>query len=298
VVGLVVPQHPVAMKEKAMIARRTSRGFTLIELLVVVAIIALLIAILLPALSQVKIRANTARCLVNARSMANAVNMYIADWKKIFPFSDDQPLSWTQLLYNGGIAAGAGGTVNVNTTAGYGALDKIRFCPEATDYGKNAGAMNTLFGDAHSAWSNSPLTGGNTSLPFGSSYGLNGWVYAYEGSDSLLSSLDGNAPASSFYHVNRGDASPTDTPIFADCNWRHVFAKPTDTIPGGATLNNPGPVDIGNHPIARMLMDRHNMQINVSFLDNHAETVGLRNLYSLKWSPNWVVPASTPLPNP
>ena len=61
-------------------------GFTLIELLVVIAILSLLIAILLPALNQVKHQARRAACAGNLRQVGVAIHMYAEDFDDTIPY--------------------------------------------------------------------------------------------------------------------------------------------------------------------------------------------------------------------
>jgi prepilin-type N-terminal cleavage/methylation domain-containing protein/prepilin-type processing-associated H-X9-DG protein len=79
-------------------ARR--RGFTLIELLVVIAIIAILAAMLLPALSRARQSARRIVCVDHLKQLALATVMYVMDNENYYP-SSNSPDKWPQAIRPG-----------------------------------------------------------------------------------------------------------------------------------------------------------------------------------------------------
>ena len=175
------------------IPSRRSRGFTLVELLVVIGIIALLIGILLPALSKAREKSREAACGSNLHQMGLAMAMYINDWK-YYPgsvgFHDGQPKQpmsiWQTRLR---------GYMNGNYNAFY--------CPSEDDTFRWTTA--TMLGPADSAFTSGSLHGFYASAQdsgFGYNFKTVGRTTSSEPIMPTEASFDGGQPANFSYGYN------------------------------------------------------------------------------------------------
>ena len=111
--------------------RKTVCRFTLIELLVVIAIIAILAAMLLPALKSAREKARTISCAANLKQIGSAGQIYIGDWREHITYSGADATNyhpWTvQLATSCGYKLNSTGWIDGN-----GSTSKVYRCPSTT----------------------------------------------------------------------------------------------------------------------------------------------------------------------
>jgi prepilin-type N-terminal cleavage/methylation domain-containing protein/prepilin-type processing-associated H-X9-DG protein len=248
------------MKIKSSVSRNTvpermarrRAGFTLIELLVVIAIIAILAAMLLPALAKAKAKAKETQCLSNYKQLQLCYQMYLGDDNDMIPpnLTTDPANNWMQGTVHATVTSYA---IQASVLYSYNRQPAIYVCPAN---------LTTIFWAGGSDWTGAP------SLPPGLypetrtcsiEYSLGGGG-AGPGSPVSRSSSDTIASYSKAVQIKR----PTNKIVFCE-------ESPLSLNDGefGLYWYENGVMAVGSW--WNMPSNRHNNGCNFSFLDGHVE---------------------------
>jgi prepilin-type N-terminal cleavage/methylation domain-containing protein len=264
---------------------RKTRAFTLIELLVTIAIIGILAALLLTAVSSVKLKAQRTHCLSNVKQLALGSFMYASE--------NSRHAGVETSAFPGGNWMG---TLNE-----YATVKGILICPSAPLHDPPPASGNEQ-GYADRAWVR--WTSDKKTM-FSGSYGYNGWLYS-----DLKLSEPGDPKQRQAFTRESAVQQPALTPVFFDENWVDVWPEETDKP--YSNLYSGQPFSVSPNQMGRCTIARHGGRsasraprdvvpgekmlgaINMGLADGHTELVKLEDLWRYYWHLDWQPPVTRP----
>jgi len=220
----------------------------LIELLVVIAIIALLMAILTPSLQQVRKKAKAVTCKSNLKQWGLVWAMYTEDNNGQFPYY--LAADWMHRL-----------------VSYYGNSEQLLYCPMATRTMAEGAPVRYAI-----------IENGTTRC---GSYALNEWIYDFDPQGSIDVTSGGRSAKD--YWRNTRHKNLSNVPVMADGTWRADGQPyPTDSPPNFEGEPRTGVGTTGNE-MRIFCINRHDGFINTLFMDWTVRTVGLKELWTLRW---------------
>jgi len=270
---------PARMFKKYSNSKKSPSGFTLIELLVVIAIIAILAAMLLPALSKAKARAKRIQDVSNLKQWGLSFQLYAGD------NTDSMPSGWYD-------PNGMWMTALVPFIPNASIGGAICFCPVATQTRNTLPVTFITTGCTFLAWgsmsatnaygiSSSPTPAGGTSVwgreGMAGSYGFNGWMANPGPADA------GDPAASGYWKTLTAAGRFAGAPLFADCVWQG--SNPTPNGPNDQPPLHSGDCNVGAS-MGSFAIARHGGRnpTDMAFVDGSVNYMGLRQLWTLPWS--------------
>ena len=246
-----------------------AKGFTLIELLVVIAVIAVLMGILMPALSRVRQQARSVACQGLLRQWGFIWAMYCDDNNGRFPEAGD--LGWKR------------GTWVIAFRRQYETRSQILLCPEATKRRATTAGYMTEWGGSRETYIMG--SGGLSNLQEEASYGASNWVYYAEGSGAIQGRP---IPWNWKTRAVRGAAT---VPVFGDAMWRGggpCYRTSDTAAPSRGFVRIVPPQSDGqwrgyDYEMMHFAINRHQTGTNMLFMDWSVRSVGLKELWTLKW---------------